>query len=184
MLTYNGLNQLSKIEEKLASVVKATTTLTYNENGAPLTTSHPRQSSEFTYDTRDLVEQVKNTEAGAAAEDHGLHLHQPRSGEGADQAQRQQVVHDYHLDGSVAAQVEKKSGGALVAQHALDYNANGHRVRDASKIQNADNATAYLDEARDYDFDPRDRLRKVTKKRRPAPCWRPRTTSTTPTTTS
>lgn len=33
-MTYNGLNQLTKVEEKLAAAVKGTTTFTYDENGS------------------------------------------------------------------------------------------------------------------------------------------------------
>jgi YD repeat-containing protein len=74
------------------------------------------------------------------------------------------VDYDYFLDGLPSSTVEKTSGGVLVARHTLAYNANSDRTRDASKVQNADDAGAYLDWVREYSYDPRDRVRHVTKK--------------------
>ncbi|WP_229693947.1 DNRLRE domain-containing protein [Lentzea pudingi] len=163
-LTYNGLNQLTKIEEQLANAVKATTRFSYNENGATKTREHDKQTAEFSYDPRDLVEWVKNTETGGAAKmttysytDRGQIKEEVKPN-------GNKVVYGYHFDGALASQVESKSGGALVAQHLIDYSPNGHRAKDASKIQNADNASAYLDEVREYTYDPLERLRNQTKK--------------------
>ncbi len=163
-MTYNGLDQLTMVEEKVAAEVKGTTTFSYNDNGAPLTRGHDRQSSAFRYNPRDLVDQVTNTETGGQPKITGYTY--------TDRGQIQQetkpngntVVYGYHLDGALASQVEKKSDNTLVAQHHIEYNANGHRIRDASKIQNADNITAYLDEVREYSYDPLDRIRNLTKK--------------------
>ncbi|MDX8036021.1 DNRLRE domain-containing protein [Lentzea sp. BCCO 10_0856] len=163
-LTYNGLNQLTKIEEKLASVVKATTTFSYNENGAPLTRGHDKQTAEFTYNPLDLIEQVRNTETGGSPKVTSYTYTDRWQVKEQTKSNGNKVVHGYHLDGALASQVESKSNGTLVAQHLIDYSANGHRTKDASKVQNADNSSAYLDEAREYDYDPRDRLRKLTKK--------------------
>jgi RHS repeat-associated protein len=163
-MTYNGLNQLTKVEEKLAAVVKGTTTFSYNENGAPLTRGHDRQHSAFRYNPRNLVDQVTNTETGGQPKvtaysytDRGQVLQETKPN-------GNKVTYGYHLDGALASQVERKADNTLVAEHQIEYNANGHRIRDASKIQNADNTTAYLDEVREYDFDPLDRIRKLTKK--------------------
>jgi YD repeat-containing protein len=69
------------------------------------------------------------------------------------------------LDGLEASQVEKKADGTtLVSQHFLDYDANSQKIRDASKTQSADNAASYLDEIHEWVYDPRDRVRTVTKK--------------------
>ncbi|WP_285749810.1 DNRLRE domain-containing protein [Lentzea sp. NBRC 105346] len=164
VLTYNGLNQLTKVEEKLASVVKATTTFSYNENGAPLTRGHDKQSSEFTYNPRDLVEQVKNTETGGSPKITSFTYTDRGQVKEETKSNGNKTVYGYHLDGAVATQVESKSGGTLVAQHTIDYSANGNRIKDASKIQNADNAAAYLDEVHEYTYDPLDRIRNATKK--------------------
>ncbi|MCP2249652.1 RHS repeat-associated core domain-containing protein [Lentzea aerocolonigenes] len=163
-LTYNGLNQLTKVEEKLASVIKGTTTFSYNENGAPLTRGHDKQSAEFSYDPRDLVAQVKNTETGGTPKITSYSYTDRGQVKEETKPNGNKVVYGYHQDGALASQVESKSGGALVSQHVIDYDANGHRNRDASKVQNADNASAYLDEVREYSYDPLDRIRTLTKK--------------------
>ncbi|MEJ2853425.1 MULTISPECIES: hypothetical protein [unclassified Saccharothrix] len=87
-------------EEKLASVVKATTRYTYNEIGAPVTREHDRQSSVFAYTARDLVESVTNTETGGQAKvtrysytDRGQ-VRQETKPNG------NKVLYDYHLDGA------------------------------------------------------------------------------------
>lgn len=163
-MTYNGLNQLTKVEEKLASVVKNTTLFSYNENGAPLTIDHDRQDSLFEYDPRDLLAKVTNTETGGVGKvttfgytARGQVLKETKPNGNT-------VDYGYNLDRSLASQIEKKTGGALVAQHLIDYAADGHRARDAAKIQNADNASAYLDHIYEYGYDPRERLTGVTKK--------------------
>ncbi|MEU4740444.1 DNRLRE domain-containing protein [Actinosynnema sp. NPDC023658] len=163
-LAYNGLNQLTKVEEKLASATKNTTTFSYNENGAPLTRGHDKQSSQFSYDPRDLVEWVKNTEVGGTPKVTSYSYTDRGQVKEETKPNGNKVVYGYHQDGALASQVESKSGGALVAQHVIDYNANGHRTKDTSKVQNADNAAAYLDEVREYTYDPLDRIRNLTKK--------------------
>ncbi|MDX8054493.1 RHS repeat-associated core domain-containing protein [Lentzea sp. BCCO 10_0798] len=163
-LTYNGLNQLTKIEEKLASVVQATTTFSYDENGSPLTRGHDKQSSEFSYNVLDLIERVQNTETGGSPKVTSYTYTDRGQVKQETKPNGNKVVYGYHLDGGLASQVESKADGTLVAQHLIDYSVNGHRSRDAAKIQNADNASAYLDEVHEYDYDPLDRVRKVTKK--------------------
>jgi RHS repeat-associated protein len=69
----------------------------------------------------------------------------------------------YYLDGSVKQSLEKKSGGTVVAQHDLEYTPNGHRAKDVLKLMNADDNTAYIDNTYTYDYDPQDRIAKVTK---------------------
>src|SRR5262249_49968007 len=161
----DGTNLLTRVEEKLGTVIKntttTTTTYTYNENGNPLTRDHDSQSAVFRYDPRDLVDQVTVTEPGQAAKVTDF-SYWPRGQLKQERKANQNTVdYTYTLDGLEASQVEKKADGTtLVSQHFVDYDANGQRVRDASKIQNADNAVTYLDEIREYVYDPRDRVRK------------------------
>jgi RHS repeat-associated protein len=164
-MTYDGINQLTKVEEKLGTAVKNTTGYTYNENGNPTTRTHDSQSAVYRYDVRDLVDQATITEPGQAAKVTEF-SHWPRGQLRQERKANQNTVdYTYTLDGLEASQIEKKADGTtLVSQHVIDYDANSHRVRDASKIQNADNAAAYLDEIREYVYDPRDRIRRVIKK--------------------
>ncbi|WP_291414528.1 RHS repeat-associated core domain-containing protein [Actinophytocola sp.] len=163
-LTYNGLNQLTTVEEKLATVVKNTTSYSYNENGAITTRDHDRQDSVFDYTTRDLLATVTNTETGGTPQ-VTVFSYTPRGQiDGETKANGNTVDHGYHLDGALASQVEKKTDGTLVSQHLIEYTANGNRATDATKIQNADNHTAYLDHIYHYSYDPRERLTQVQKK--------------------
>ena len=73
------------------------------------------------------------------------------------------VDHTYFLDGLLKTEVEKKANGTLVSSHTLAYDPNGHRTSDAAKRMNADNHAAYLDHVFAYTYDPRDRIRQVTK---------------------
>ncbi|WP_433270955.1 polymorphic toxin-type HINT domain-containing protein [Actinosynnema sp. CS-041913] len=70
---------------------------------------------------------------------------------------------EYYLDGRARHELEKKPDGTVVAEHRLEYNANGQQIKDTSRKMNADDNSAYLDEVHNYTFDPRDRIRKVEK---------------------
>ncbi|CAL9574712.1 hypothetical protein SUDANB95_04869 [Actinosynnema sp. ALI-1.44] len=163
-MAYNGLNQLTKVEEKLAAVVKATTRYSYNEVGAPLTREHDRQSSVFAYNPRDLLESVTNTETGSQAKVTRYTYTDRGQVQQETKPNGNKVVYGYHLDGALASQVERRTDETLVAQHTIEYNANGQRISDASKVQNADNSAAYVEEVREYAYDPLDRIRTLTKK--------------------
>ncbi|MFI7677915.1 RHS repeat-associated core domain-containing protein, partial [Actinophytocola sp. NPDC049390] len=163
-MTYNGLNQLTKVEEKLATTIKNTTLFTYNENGAIKTRDHDRQDSVFDYNTRDLLDKVTNTETGGTPKITAF-TYTPRGQLDIEtKANGNTVDHGYHLDGALATQIENKTDGTLVAQHLIEYTPNGNRATDHTKIQNADNHTAYLDHIYNYTYDPRERLSQVQKK--------------------
>ncbi|MBB4908876.1 DNRLRE domain-containing protein [Actinophytocola algeriensis] len=163
-LAYNGLNQLTKVEEKLATTIKNTTLFTYNENGAIQTRDHDRQDAVFDYNTRDLLEKVTNTETGGTPKATAF-TYTPRGQIDVEtKANGNTVDHGYHLDGAMASQVEKKTDGTLVAQHLIEYTPNGNRATDHTKIQNADDHAAYLDHIYNYTYDPRERLSDLAKK--------------------
>ncbi|PTX47998.1 YD repeat-containing protein [Melghirimyces profundicolus] len=67
-ITYNGLNQVAKVEEKKDGVVQNTTSYTYDPNGNPLKRTHDDQIAEYAYDVRDLVEQVTNKKSASDPE--------------------------------------------------------------------------------------------------------------------
>ncbi|MFF2405271.1 hypothetical protein [Streptomyces sp. NPDC058092] len=164
-MTYDELNQLAKVEEKLGSTVKNTTGLTYDANGNPVTTTHDLTWSKSEYDIRDLVDRITNADSPTAGNqqittftytDRGQPLKQTKPNGNT-------VDYGYWLNGAVKSQTEKKSGGAVVASHDLEYDPNGNRSKDTSKVMNADNAADYLDTVSTFDYDPQDRIAKVTK---------------------
>ncbi|MCP8710938.1 DNRLRE domain-containing protein [Streptomyces sp. AC04842] len=164
-MTYDELNQLTKVEEKLGATVKNTTSLTYDINGNPLETTHDVTWSKAEYDVRDLINKITNADSPTAGNqqittftytDRGQPLKQTKpNGNSVDYA--------YWLNGAVKSQVEKKSGGTLVASHDLEYDPNGNRSKDTAKVMNADNAADYLDTVSTFTYDPQDRIAKVTR---------------------
>ncbi|MEU9702615.1 DNRLRE domain-containing protein [Streptomyces sp. NPDC047981] len=164
-MTYDELNQLSKVEEKLAGTVKNTTALTYDANGNPLETTHDVTWSKAEYDVRDMINKITDADTPTAGNqqittftytDRGQPLKQTKPNGNT-------VDYGYWLNGAVKSQVEKKSGGAVVASHDLEYDPNGNRSKDTAKLMNADNAADYLDTVSTFDYDPQDRITKVTK---------------------
>jgi RHS repeat-associated protein len=165
VVTYTGLNQVAQVQEKLNSVVKNTTSFTYNANGAPLTTTHDKQHSAYEYDVRDLVSRVS---VGDTPTDPTPKV---TTFTYTDKAERLRQVkgngntvdHTYFLDGLLRTQVEKKPNQTVVSEHTLDYDLNGNRTRDVGRKMNADNHGAYLATTADYSYDPRDRVVQVAK---------------------
>ena len=162
-MTYNGLNQLTDLEEFAGTTRRNLTQFSYDPNGNPLTRSHNRQNAAFEYnDPRDLITKITNTETGDAAKitTYGY----TNRGELAQETRPNgnTVDYTYYLDGQIKTQVEK-AGTTLIAEHQLEYNANSHRTRDAAKRMNADDHSAYLDHVYQYKYDPRDRVAEATR---------------------
>jgi RHS repeat-associated protein len=162
---YDGLDRVTTVEEKAGPTVKHTTSFSYDANGNPLTRGHDGKQATYTYDPRDLLASVTNAESATDPSpkltrytytDRGQVLRQTK-------ANGNTVEHTYWADALLHTQVEKKSNGTLVASHELAYSANGHRITDVAKVQNADNSAAYLDTTTTYTYDPGDRIAQVTK---------------------
>jgi RHS repeat-associated protein len=167
-VTYDGLNRVDKVQERNGGVtgtIRNTTSFTYDPNGNPATRSHDDEHATYTYDTRDLVATATN---GTSASDPDPKVtgftYTPRGQKLREtKANDNTVDHTYFFDGLLKTQVEKKANGTLVSSHTLAYDPNGHRTSDAAKRMNADNHAAYLDQVFAYTYDPRDRIRQVTK---------------------
>ncbi|MEO3748013.1 DNRLRE domain-containing protein [Plantactinospora sp. B5E13] len=164
-VTYNGLNQVEKVEEFLDGTVKNTTSFEYNENGAPLTVEHDKQYAAYGYDPRDLVSTVTNGKFDGDPDakvtrytytDRGEKLRETKGNGNT-------VDYSYYLDGKLKYQVEKKPNGVVVSEHSMYYDLNGNRTRDVNKKMRADNASAYIFNTTEHTYDPRDRLVSVTK---------------------
>ncbi|MGW0999870.1 hypothetical protein ACWD5V_42740 [Streptomyces sp. NPDC002523] len=50
-----------------------------------------------------------------------------------------------------------------MARHDVEYDPNGNRSKDIAKVMNADNSAAYVNTTSVFDYDPQDRVKKVTK---------------------
>jgi YD repeat-containing protein len=166
VMSYTGLNQVAEVEEMVAGSVEATTSYAYDANGNPLSRSHDDQVSDYEYDVRDLVDLVSVAESGSDPDPKVTTFSYTPRGQRAAQTKDNgnTVDYSYFGDGLLKHKVEKKSGGAVVAEHTIAYTPNGHRASDTVKKMDADNHSAYLNFVREYDYDPRDRVTAVTKR--------------------
>ncbi|MFI6737858.1 RHS repeat-associated core domain-containing protein [Nonomuraea sp. NPDC050451] len=162
-ITYDELDQVAKLEERLDGATKNTISFTYDENGQPVTQQHDKEYSTFEYDVRDLPSKITHGSSAAdlapmvttfAYTARGQRLHEVKGNGNT-------VDYEYNLDGSLLRQTEKKPGGTVVSEHTLDYDANGQRSRDVTRKMNADDHSAYLTTTADYAYDPRDRIAKL-----------------------
>jgi RHS repeat-associated protein len=164
-IAYDGLNQLSKVEEKSGSTVKNTTALDYDINGNITSSTHDLTWSKIEYDIRDKISKVTNADSPTTGNqqiftqtytDRNQPLKQTK-------ANGNTVDFTYFLDGPAKSVLEKTSAGAVVAQHDLEYDPNGNRSKDTAKVMNADNSSAHLNTVSSFEYDPQDRIRKVTR---------------------
>ncbi len=164
-LEYNELNQLGKVVEHAGDAVRNTTALTYDANGNTLTTTHDLTWSKLEYDALDRVERITNAASPTAADQQVTRLKYTARGELAEQTRPNGNVLtlDYYLDGATKKTSEKKSGGAVVAEHALKYSANGHKLEDVLKLMDADDHGDTIDNTYAYTYDPQDRIARVVK---------------------
>ncbi|MET7818024.1 DNRLRE domain-containing protein [Micromonospora zamorensis] len=165
-VTYTRLNQVEKVTESKSGSEVNSTSFSYNENSAPLTTTHNKQYSSYQYDARDLVSTVTN---GKSAADTSAKVTTYTYTDRAEKLKevkgnRNTVDYTYFLDGRLKSQTEKKPNGTtLVSESTIDYDLNGNRSHDVTKKMNADNHGAYLTTTSDFTYDPRDRLAGLTK---------------------
>ncbi|MER7107911.1 golvesin C-terminal-like domain-containing protein [Streptomyces sp. NPDC000229] len=162
---YDKLSNIAKVEEIAGGVVKNTTALTYDEIGNPVTATHDLTWSKIEYDARDMISRVVNADSPTAGNQQITTMTYTARGQLLKQTKPNGNTLDmsYYLDGSVRQSVEKTSGGAVVAQHDLEYSPNGHRSKDVLKLMNADDNSAHINNTYTFDYDPQDRITKVTK---------------------
>ncbi|MEU9887503.1 DNRLRE domain-containing protein [Sphaerisporangium sp. NPDC051011] len=164
-ISYTGLNQVSKILEKLDAVVKNTTTYDYNENSAVTKRTHDKTIATYGYDVRDLVDTVTNAKSATDPSPKTTrYTYTPRAERLTEtKANGNTVTYDHFLDGLLQHSLEKKPNATVVSEHTINYQGNLNRSRDQAKLQNADNPGAYLEHVYDYTYDPRDRIAKTVK---------------------
>jgi RHS repeat-associated protein len=164
---YDQLNQISKVEEFAPNTTtpKNTTELTYDPNGNLATSKHDLTWSKIDYDVRDMVSTVTNADSPTAGNQQISTFTYNNRGEVLKQVKPNgnTVDLEYYLNGATKHQVEKTRAGTVVAEHTLDYTLNGDPSKDVLKLMNADNSADYIDNTYTFEYDPQDRVRKVTK---------------------
>lgn len=164
-VTYNGVNLAEKVEELKDGAAKHTTEYRYNENDALTYVKFDGKVSLYDYDPRDLVSKVTNKkDEGDGGKVNSFTYTDRGHVARHTKSNGNTVDYTYYLDGLVKRQVEKKKNdGPLVAEHDITYDANSNRTRDDGRKQNADDHGSTIDTDATYTYDPRDRVRKVTK---------------------
>ncbi|WP_170285257.1 DNRLRE domain-containing protein [Micromonospora palomenae] len=164
---YDDLNQIASVKEFVgtATTPKNTTSLTYDPNGNPLTSTHDLTWSKIEYDERDMVAKVTNADSATAGNQQISTFAYTARGQMLNQVKPNgnTVDFEYYLDGATKRQLEKTSGGATVAEHNLEYSANGHPSRDVMKLMNADNSADHIDNTYVFSYDPQDRISRLDK---------------------
>ncbi|MGW4947749.1 DNRLRE domain-containing protein [Actinoplanes sp. NPDC004185] len=165
VMTYDVVNRMRKVEEKLNGSVKNTTKYDFDVNDNLLERTHDKIWSKYTYDARDLISEVKNgkTSTDSDAKTTTFTYTPAQKIKTEKKGNGNTVTYDYFLNQLLKHQVEKKSSGTVVNEHTIEYDANSHRSKDAAKKQNADNKSGSIDTTTTYEYDPRDRIRKQTK---------------------
>jgi RHS repeat-associated protein len=161
--TFDGLNRLSQLQEKLSGTVKHTTGFTYDAASHPLTETHDSTSAAYTYDVRSLLSQVVNKETSSDSGKTTGYTYTPAGKTATEtKANGNVVTSTYNLDNSLASTAEKTSGGTLVAQHTYTYDPNGDQTQDVSATQSADNSATTLNRTATDTYTPRDQIATVT----------------------
>ncbi|MGK5441503.1 DNRLRE domain-containing protein [Micromonospora sp. URMC 105] len=164
-IDYTSLNQVQTVTESKSGAEKNTTSFTYNENSAPLTTTHKKQYSAFEYDARDLVSKVTNGKTPTDPDKKTTTFTYTDRSEKLKETKGNgnTVEHAYYLDGLLKYQAEKKPNGVIVSEHSMYYDLNGNRIKDVNKKMRADDHSAYIFNSTENTYDPRDRLVSMTK---------------------
>ncbi|WP_137815314.1 DNRLRE domain-containing protein, partial [Gandjariella thermophila] len=161
--TYDGLNRLTQLQEKLSGTVKHTTGFSYDNAGNPLSETHDASSATYSYDVRNLLTQVVNKETASDTGKTTSYTYTATKKVATQTKGNGNVVtFTYNLDDSIATSVEKTSGGTVVAQHTYTYDPNGNQTQDVSVTQNADNHAATLNRTATNTYTPADKVQTVT----------------------
>jgi len=165
-ISYDGLNRADKVEERRNGAVRNTTRYDYDPNGNLTGWQHDDQVASYTYDVRDLVSEVRNAKSTSDGSPKVSTFRYTARAliDRQVKPNGNTVDFGYFADGLLQHQVEKKeSDGPVVNEHTIEYNPNGNRTKDTAHVQNADNHADSLDTVASYGYDPRDRVRSVTK---------------------
>jgi RHS repeat-associated protein len=163
-LTYNGIDQLTKVEEdNSAGTAVHTTTYGYDAAGNLASRGHDSATSSYAYDPRNLLAtETDKTSASDPSPQVSTFTYTPdllRKTEVKPNGNN--VTYSYFADQLLQHQIETTPAGATVAEHTYAYTPDGVKSSDAQKLMNADTTTTYLTHTLTYSYDPRDRLSQV-----------------------
>ncbi|MFK0243402.1 polymorphic toxin-type HINT domain-containing protein [Amycolatopsis azurea] len=163
---YDAVNLADLVEELKGGKVEHSTAYTYDENDNLKSAKFGDKIATYDYNPLDQVEKTTNKRNEADPGKVTTFGYTKRGHVDRQVKSNGNVVtFTYYLDGLLRSQVErKKDNGPVVTEHNLEYDSNSNRVKDKGRIQNADDHGKTIDTDADYRYDPRDRVREVTKK--------------------
>ncbi|WP_410604236.1 polymorphic toxin-type HINT domain-containing protein [Amycolatopsis sp. lyj-90] len=163
---YDEMNLADLVDELNNGKVEHSTAYTYDENDNLKSAKVDGRTSLYDYNALDQVEKTTNKRNDGDAGKVNTFGYTKRGHVDQQVKSNGNVVkYGYYLDGLLRSQVErKKNNGPVVAEHNLEYDSNSNRIKDNGRNQNADNHGATIDTDASYVYDPRDRVREVTKK--------------------
>ncbi|WP_052737988.1 RHS repeat-associated core domain-containing protein [Bacillus sp. SA1-12] len=160
-MIYTELNEVLKVEELKDGKSLHTTTYSYDVNGNAIKRQHDQDISEYVFNELNQVEKVTNKENGNEPKvttyeytKNGL-KQQEKKGNG------NVVTYSYYWDNLLKQQTEKKPDGTIVNQHSLEYNADGHKVKDTLQMLDADNKS--VNSVLSYRYNPMGQIVEYTK---------------------
>ncbi|WP_170839686.1 RHS repeat-associated core domain-containing protein [Lihuaxuella thermophila] len=169
-IAYTELNQVSKVDEQVKNAegvytTKRSITFTYDENGNPLNRSYDSEIADFEYDVRNLVTKVTQKKNAADLNPKVTSYTYNDNGQVATEKlpNGNITTYSYYLDNKLQIQETRKGGsnGTIVNKHSIDYNANGHKIKDVVQLVNANGAND--NHTLTYEYDPMDRIARMTK---------------------
>ncbi len=160
-ITYTELNEIEKVEELKDGKTVHTTVYTYDANGNAVKRIHNDDVAEYVYNQRNLVEKIITTQKGKEPTittfeytKNGLKLKETKGNGNI-------VTYSYYWDDLLKEQTEKKPDGTIVNQHLLEYNADGHKVKDTLTMLDANNKT--VKSVLSYKYTPLGQIAEYTK---------------------
>jgi RHS repeat-associated protein len=165
VITYNGLDQITKVEEQASGVTQHTTTYGYDPAGNLTSRGHDAAISAYEYNPRNLLsKETDKTSSSDPSPQMTTFTYGPLGNPAHEVKANGNTVDDtYFADGLLQHQIEAKPDGTTVAEHTYTYTPDGDKSQDVEKLMSADNNGTYLTHTLAYSYDPRDRVTQVTK---------------------
>lgn len=158
--TFNSLNQLTQVQEKLSGAVKHTLTYGYDTDGNLTSQTLDATSNAYEYDVLNQLTKVTDKQNSTDPGIVTTYGYTPTGLRNTETKGNGNIVTDtYNPDSTLAGAVEVTSAGATVDSHQLTYDANNNIQGDTLALQNASGGT--YNRALTYTYSPNDQVTSV-----------------------
>ncbi|SFT04974.1 DNRLRE domain-containing protein [Marininema halotolerans] len=156
-MDYDGLDQLTHLKKIVQDQVKETIGYGYDANGNLTQRSKGESEQTYTYTERNLLQAIADKKDKDSKTRTWSYSYTPRGEVDQETLPNGNVNHfSYYADGLLKEETAKKKDKALLNQHTLTYNENGHRTKDVMSLLDADGKR--VNSTTQYGYDPRDRV--------------------------